>query len=70
VLAPTGTPDAIVNRLSKEFTAIVNDADVKKDFLKRGLEPLGKDAAFFGQVIQAERLMWHRVVTESKIKID
>jgi hypothetical protein len=70
VLAPTGTPDAIVNRLSKEFTAIVNDAEVKKDFLKRGLEPLGKDAAFFGQVIQAERLMWHRVVTESKIQID
>ncbi|PHY07988.1 MAG: hypothetical protein CK528_01205 [Alcaligenaceae bacterium] len=70
VLAPTGTPDAIVNRLSKEFTAIVNDSEVKKDFLKRGLEPLGKDAAFFGQVIKAERLMWHRVVTESNIKID
>jgi tripartite-type tricarboxylate transporter receptor subunit TctC len=70
VLAPSGTPDVIVNRLSKEFTAIVNDADVKKDFLKRGLEPLGKDAAFFGQVIKAERLMWHRVVTESHIKID
>jgi len=70
VLAPTSTPDAIVNRLSKEFTAIVNDSDVKKDFLKRGLEPLGKDAAFFGKVIQAERLMWHRVVTQSNIKID
>ncbi len=70
VLAPTGTPDAIVNRLSKEFTAIVNDSEVKKDFLKRGLEPLGKDAAFFGQVIKAERLMWHRVVTDSNIKID
>ena len=70
VLAPSGTPDAIVNRLSKEFTAIVNDSEVKKDFLKRGLEPLGKDAAFFGQVIKAERLMWHRVVTDSNIKID
>ena len=70
VLAPSGTPEAIVNRLSKEFTAIVNDADVKRDFLKRGLEPLGKDAAFFGQVIKAERAMWHRVVTESNIKID
>ena len=70
VLAPSGTPEAIVNRLSKEFTAIVNDADVKKDFLKRGLEPLGKDAAFFGHVLKAERAMWHRVVTESNIKID
>ena len=70
VLAPAGTPDVIVNRLSKEFTAIVNDSEVRKDFLKRGLEPLGKDAAFFGQVIQAERLMWQRVVTESNIKID
>ena len=70
VLAPAGTPAVIVNRLSKEFTAIVNDAEVRKDFLKRGLEPLGKDAAFFGQVIKDERLMWHRVVTESNIKID
>jgi len=70
VLAPAGTPEAIVNRLSKEFTAIVNDSEVRKDFLKRGLEPLGKDAAFFGQVIKDERLMWHRVVTESNIKID
>jgi tripartite-type tricarboxylate transporter receptor subunit TctC len=70
VLAPAGTPAVIVNRLSKEFTAIVNDSEVRKDFLKRGLEPLGKDAAFFGQVIKDERLMWHRVVTESNIKID
>ena len=70
VLAPTGTPEAVINRLSKEFTAIVNDAEVKKDFLKRGLEPLGKDGAFFGQVIKAERAMWHRVVTESNITID
>ena len=70
IFAPTGTPTVIVNRLSKEFSAIVGEGQIQQDFSKRGLEPLGKDAASFSTLVREESAVWQRVVTESQIKID
>lgn len=70
ILAPANTPKPIVDRLTREFTAVVRDPQVNKELVSRGLEPLGKDAAAFGQLIRTERTTWHRVVTEAGIKAD
>ena len=70
ILAPAGTPRPIVERLSREFTAVVNDPAVNKELTSRGLEPIGRDAAAFANLIRNERTVWHRVVTDSNIKVD
>ena len=41
VLAPTGTPRAIVDRLNAELVKIVNSPDVKERFVEQGLKPVG-----------------------------
>ncbi len=70
VLAPAGTPRPIIDRLAREFAAIVNDAEVRKEFAVRGLDPAYRDPNGFGQWIRAELATWRRVVTESNIKAD
>ncbi len=45
LLAPARTPDAIVQRLSKEVGEVVRQPDVHKRLLDMGLEPLGSTAA-------------------------
>ncbi|MDO8944665.1 MAG: tripartite tricarboxylate transporter substrate-binding protein, partial [Desulfobacterales bacterium] len=70
IVAPTGTPQPIVDRLTREWTTIVNDPAVRKELVSRGLEPQGKDAQTFGQLISRERAMWQRIITESNIKAD
>lgn len=70
IVAPTGTPQPIVDRLTREWTTIVNDPAVRKELIARGLEPQGKDAQTFGQLISRERAMWQRIITENNIKAD
>ena len=70
VLAPTGTPRPVIDRLSREFAVIVNDPGVRKDLASRGLDPAYRDTNGFAQMIRSELGIWRRVVTESNIKAD
>lgn len=54
VLAPAGTPAAIVTRLNKELQAILTQPDVKARLADLGLEPGGGDSADFGKLIDNE----------------
>lgn len=70
VLAPAGTPRPIVDRLAREFAAIVADPELRKEFASRGLDPAYLDANGFAQWIRAETATWRRVVTEANLKVD
>ena len=70
ILAPAGTPRPIVDRLAREFAAIVADPELKKEFASRGLEAAYRDANGFAQWIRAELATWRRVVTDAGIKAD
>lgn len=70
ILAPAGTPRAIVDRLAREFAAIVADPELKKEFANRGLEAAYRDANGFARWISAELATWRRVVTEANLKVD
>lgn len=54
VLAPAGTPAAIVTRLNKEVNAILKEPDVKERLAALGVEPGGGSSADFAQLIQAD----------------
>lgn len=70
ILAPTGTPAAIVSRLSRELTAIIKDPDVRKELESRGMVALGDSPAKFQSLIDQERTVWRRLITEAKIKVE
>jgi tripartite-type tricarboxylate transporter receptor subunit TctC len=68
ILAPAGTPPAVVERLSREFSGIVGDPEVRKEFAMRGLDPSYRDAKGFAEHIRVESATWRRVVAERNIK--
>lgn len=70
MLAPAGTPKAIVDRLQKELSIIMSSEDTKKMFADQGAdaEMMGSDE--FGKFIIAETEKWGKVVRESNIKVE
>lgn len=70
ILAPTGTPQAIVDRLYKEISVILASADTKKLFQSEGADTDLLGPAEFGSFIKAETAKWGRVVKQADIKVE
>ncbi len=70
VVAPTGTPAAILARLHGDITAIVSSPETRKRLEAEGAEALQMSSAEFGRFIQAESTKWSRVVVEAGMKAE
>jgi tripartite-type tricarboxylate transporter receptor subunit TctC len=68
MIAPAGTPPAIVDRLHKELSAILASAETQKRFESEGAEAAQKAPAEFRTFIAAEIVKWGRVVKEAGIR--
>ncbi len=70
LMAPAGTPPAIVSRLSGEVDKILKKPEVIERFKSLGAEPVGGTPEQLGQFIAAETGKWSQVVKASGAKID
>jgi len=70
LLAPKGTPPAIIERLQRELKAALAAPEVKTFFNEAGIEMVGSTAAEFGSYFREERDRWARIVKETGAKID
>jgi tripartite-type tricarboxylate transporter receptor subunit TctC len=70
VLAPAGTPPAIVQRLNTELTAVLRQPDIKASFLASGLEPLPSTSEELTKLMKSETEKWAAVIKTSGAKID
>jgi tripartite-type tricarboxylate transporter receptor subunit TctC len=70
LLAPKGTPSAIVDRLYREVGEALSTPAVKSYMANAGIEIVGSTPAEFGEFFRAERDLWGRVVRETGAKID
>ena len=68
LLAPAGTPPAIVARLSSEVTKIVRAPEMREKLAAQGAEPAGGTPEEYAAVIRAETVLWTRVIREAGIK--
>jgi tripartite-type tricarboxylate transporter receptor subunit TctC len=68
LLAPAGTPRAIVVRLSSEVTKIVRAAEMGEKLSAQGAEPVGGTPEDYAAVIRADTALWTRVIREAGIK--
>jgi tripartite-type tricarboxylate transporter receptor subunit TctC len=68
IVAPAGTPPAIVERLHREITAVQDLPAVKKQFDSNGATIVRMSPAQFGTYMAADMTKWQRVVKESGIK--
>ena len=67
ILAPAGTPPAIVKRIADEVSAIVKLDDVRERLDGMGTIPVGNSPAEFDAFIGAEVAKWGKVIREAKI---
>ena len=58
LLAPAGTPQPIIDRLSVEVGKVFKDPEVAKKFLTQGLEPAAGTPAEFASFIVDEQKKW------------
>jgi tripartite-type tricarboxylate transporter receptor subunit TctC len=70
ILAPAGTPSAIVEKLNKEVAAALTAPEVQKQFETEGAETITMGAEEFGKFVEAEIAKWERVVKEGGIKAE
>jgi tripartite-type tricarboxylate transporter receptor subunit TctC len=70
VVAPVGTPDAIVHKLNAEIVAALNDEQVKAKMRNLGVEPAPTTPEQFGAYIRSETAKWAKVIKQANIKID
>lgn len=68
VLAPAGTPQAIVDRLNSEINKIILSAEMKDFFIREGAEPAAMQPAQFEAFVAGEIERWKKVAKAANIK--
>lgn len=68
VVAPAGTPDAVVNRLNSELNKIIQRPDIHKKLGELGFEPVTKTPQEFRTWIASEVERWKQLVKLAGLK--
>jgi tripartite-type tricarboxylate transporter receptor subunit TctC len=69
-LAPAGTPAAVVQRLHREITKVLQTSEVQDAFRKSGTDMVVSDPKGFGQFLETEYAKWGKVVRELKLQVN
>jgi len=70
MLAPAGTPSAVLNALENETAKALREPDVKQTLESQGFDIRAENAAKFGAFVRAEVAKWTKVVKSSGARID
>jgi tripartite-type tricarboxylate transporter receptor subunit TctC len=70
LIAPKGTPKAVVDRLNEAVSKIASQPDVKQQWGKQGATPMVMTPLEFDQYIQADIAKWAKVIKSANIKAD
>ncbi len=70
LVAPPGTPDAIVQKINADTAAALKLPDVRAKFLEQGAEPQGDTAAATADFIKAEEARWRSVIRSANVTLE
>jgi tripartite-type tricarboxylate transporter receptor subunit TctC len=70
LLAPAGTPKAIVDKLSGAAGAAMRRPEIKERLAQFGIEPVGSTSAEFTQFLKKEVAKWAKVIKDANVRID
>src|ERR1700741_3121756 len=69
LLAPTGTPKDVLDKLHDETVKVLAMPEVGRKFDELGLEPIANTPAEFTAVIKKETPEWAKVIKDAGIKL-
>ena len=70
LMAPKGTPRAIVDRLNEAISKIATQPDVRQQWGKQGATPMVMSPAVFDKYIRDDIAKWAKVITAAHIKVE
>jgi tripartite-type tricarboxylate transporter receptor subunit TctC len=70
MLAPAGTPPAVMAKLAAELTRIIRSPEIRSRLTAQGAEVYTMSPTEFTQFFDKERIKWATVVTQSGVKLD
>jgi len=70
ILAPAGTPKAIVDKLAGEIARILALPDIREMIVRQGLEPFISTPEQFGALMKADFAKWGKVIKTANIKLE
>jgi tripartite-type tricarboxylate transporter receptor subunit TctC len=70
IVVPAGTPEPIVDRISKALQAALATAEVRDKLDIAGCEPKGATSGQFADIIKADVALWAKVVKDAGITAD
>jgi tripartite-type tricarboxylate transporter receptor subunit TctC len=62
IVAPVGTPRAIVDKIHRDTVRIVNLPDIRENLLSQGADPIGSTPEEFGRFMKSETEKWAEIV--------
>jgi tripartite-type tricarboxylate transporter receptor subunit TctC len=69
LMAPKGTPDAIVQRLNSEIVKVLKREDIRQDWARQGATPLLMSPVEFGDYINQDIEKWAKLIAMSGAKL-
>ncbi len=70
LLAPAGTPAAVVNKLNAESERLLQQREVRERLAALGFDPYRRTQAEFAELIKTDIVKWGKVVRESGARAD
>jgi tripartite-type tricarboxylate transporter receptor subunit TctC len=70
MLAPAGTPAAVIDRLNRQVTKVLESSEVREKLLAQGAEPMPGSPQAFASFMQQEMAKWAPVVKQAGVKLD
>jgi tripartite-type tricarboxylate transporter receptor subunit TctC len=70
IMAPKGTPKAIVDKLNEAVSKISSQTDIKQQWAKQGAVPLVMNPVAFDKYLQDDIAKWAGVIKSANIKLD
>jgi len=70
LMAPTGTPKAVVDKLNEAVSKIASQPDVKATWTKQGAAPMVMNPTVFDKYMRDDITKWAGVIKKANIKLD
>ncbi|RZT99892.1 tripartite-type tricarboxylate transporter receptor subunit TctC [Advenella incenata] len=70
LFAPAGTPQSVINTLTREVDKALANPDLASRFVKQGTDPAYQNPEAFQKYIASEQARWAKVIRKANIKIE
>jgi tripartite-type tricarboxylate transporter receptor subunit TctC len=70
IVAPAGTPAALVDQIARDVRDAVNSPEVRDQLIIQGATPVGSTPAEFKALIDADRARYAKIIKEKNISAD